>query len=259
MANVSSFSGELYFHTEGKPWTFEGYLAAYDILMSLDCSDGGYGFAMSDVANSNSAEFVTYLMVQGTDASISYWGNGRWSASGTLERFDDWTKHKGYRNEMSEESYLKARDKFVKMMLENEWSLTFEHIDEESGLDFIVKEACYVSVTDKIKTAKGEESVEPHFITYCDVYESGHYNLRDYGNMIDYDHRGDAHREVVGQIAELLGVGEDGINDLSDFIIEEDWDELLSPNPSYYWGLEDLPEGLQEAWVKLKNKGESNE
>lgn len=258
MANVSSFSGDLYFRTQGKPWTFEGYLAAYDVLMSLDCSNGSYGFSMSDEESKNSAEFVAYLMAQGEDASISYWGNGRWSASGTLERFDDWTKHKGFRNEMSEETYLKNRKTFIDLMLANEWELSFEHVDEEGGIGFIIKETCIISADNKIMSGDVVTPIEPFFSFWNDVYEHGDYTLRDYSNMVEGDVRGGTHYEVVEQIAELLGVGEDGISDLSDFIIDGDWDEQLSPSP-YYDELDELPEGLVEEWTELKNKGESDE
>ena len=134
-------------------------------------------------------------------------------------------------------------------MLLNEWELHFEHVDVESGIGFIVKETCVIYANNKIMVEGVTTPSEPFFSFWNDVHESGDYTLRDYTKMVEDV----TYYEVIEQLIKLFGDGEVLIEELSDFIIDGDWDEQLQPW-LYYDSLEDLPEGLYEAWNEHKNK-----
>lgn len=252
MANVSSFLGELIFkyNDDKRPWTTEGFLYAYDILMSQDSSDGSYGFCMEEEHTENSADFVVYLTKQGPEPSISYWGNGRWSGTNNFNSFDEWTKYLHTAQEMSKETYLKTRAKLLKLMYDNDWELSFEFIDEESGIGFIDAVSCVIKAdypydpTTKTRDVTGELE----FVVHTTVHDSQNYTLRAYSNLIENTVYSSMLDEVSATLMQEFQVNVSEAPFFKDFIVEEDWDEQLQPYTDYHENNDYIPEGMKEAW-----------
>lgn len=245
MANISSFFGTLYLSTDDKPWTPEGYLLAYDVLMSQDCSDGSYGFTISDEeATADSASFLVECLKYEREASFPIWGNGRWSANGNFESFNRWTKRKRDHQHMSEESYQATRTKLITLMRENGWYFMFDYTDEEGGNAYICKEAVTIR-TAEIEEEPGKK--ELGFVSNTDGFESYDYNLRNYCEQIEDDRRCSHYDTIMDALHRFLNISPDKYEEFDDFIVEEDLDELFWP----YQEIEDykeIPKKVIEKW-----------
>lgn len=246
MANISSFFGELYFRTDDKPWTPEGILAAFDVLMSQDSGGGDYGFCMEEDATEDSATFLVKMLEQlPNDPVILYWGSGRWSAENNFDSFNSWTKNKSCTQTMSEETYLATRAKLLHMMVENKWFFEFEYTDEEGGTGFITKQDAVISA---VASDSGEESFYPIVATSED-YE---YNLKNYSEQIEECRTENRFYEQMSYIYRILNICKEDEEKFNTFVTSQDWDEKMSPW-SDYESIEELPEGLVDAWEVYKN------
>lgn len=143
MANVSYFKGVLILQAENErvPWTPEALMYLYNVLMTMDCRDGSYGFAIDDDdIIENQAAFLDYCLRKDTPPYTFYiWGNGRWSCYSTLESFETWTYNAGshFNDAASLQRYRSDRQKLLKLMEDNKWSLEIEYVDAEGGVGFI--------------------------------------------------------------------------------------------------------------------------
>ena len=252
MANVSSFSGELIFnfYDSKKPWTTEGFLYAYDVLMSQDASDGSYGFCMEEMYTENSADFIVYLTKQGPEPSITYWGNGRWSGANNFSSFNNWTKTPHPTQEMSEETYLNTRAKLLKLMYDNDWEFLFEFIDEESGVGFIATVSCVISADypyDPI-TKTHDKTGDLEFVVDTTIHDSQDYTLRAYSYFIEGTVHGSMLDEVSATLMQEFQVNDSEASFFKDFIVKEDWDQQLQPYTDYHENNDIVPKGMKEAW-----------
>lgn len=252
MANVSSFYGELIFKSNDskRPWTVEGFLCAYDVLMSQDSSDGSYGFCMEEEHTENSADFIVYLTEQGPEPSIPYWGNGRWSGSNNFDSFNNWTKTPHPAQEMSKETYLKTRAKLLKLMCDNDWEFLFEFIDEEGGMEFIDTVSCIIAADYPYipTTTTCDMTGELGFVIRTVIHESRDYTLRAYRDLIEHDYYGGMLDEVSATLMQEFQINNSEASFFKDFIVEEDWDEQLKPYTDYHEDSDYIPEGMKEAW-----------
>lgn len=241
MANISSFFGELYFRTEDKPWTPEGILAAFDVLMSQDSGGGNYGFCMEEEVTEDSATFLVNMLEQlPNDPMIFYWGSGRWAAANNFDSFDAWTKHKSCTQTISEETYLAIRTKLLHMMVENQWFFEFEYVDEESGMGFITRQ-------DAMIYADASDDGKESFHTIVATSEDYEYNLKNYCEQIEDGRMSERFGEQMLYIYHLLNICKEDEPKFDTFITSQDWDEKMSPW-SDYESIEELPEGLVDAW-----------
>lgn len=252
MANVSSFSGKLSFNSNDskKPWNIEGFLHAYDVLMSQDSSDGSYGFCMEEEHTENSADFVVYLTKQGPEPSISYWGNGRWSGANNFDSFNNWTKTPHPAQEVSKETYLKIRAKLLKLMYDNDWELLFEFVDEESGVGFIDTVSCVVAANYPYDytTKTYDMAGDLEFVVQTIIHDSQDYTLRAYSYLIEGIVYGSMLDEVSATLIQEFQVNDSEASFFKDFIVEEDWDKQLQPYTDYHENNDYIPEGMKEAW-----------
>lgn len=250
MANVSSFSGKLMFtsNNDKRPWTIEGFLYAYDVLMSQDASDGNYGFCMEEMYTENSADFIVYLTKQGPEPSISYWGNGRWSGSNNFDSFNHWTKTPHPTQEMSEETYLKTRAKLLKLMYDNDWEFSFEFVDEESGMAFINTVSCTITANYPYDYSTKTYAGDLGFVTHIVLHDSQDYTLRAYNIIIEDNLYSSMLDEVAATLMQEFQVNDSEASFFKDFIVEENWDEQLQPYIDYYENNDIIPEGMKEAW-----------
>lgn len=125
MANISSAAGTI---TLKGSWTQEDIDAFIPVL---DCWEfyGEYGVQYYDKTPT------------ADNPKTSFSGCGRWSFSGTLESFDDWTrdwikKSGDSRHALSQEQY----DLLLKRMAERELSIQIEFSDREEGVGFDLRE-----------------------------------------------------------------------------------------------------------------------
>lgn len=252
MANVSSFSGSLIFSSNDskRPWNVEGFLYAYDVLMSQDASDGRYGFCMEEEYTENSADFVVYLTEQGPVPNILYWGNGRWAAANNFASFDNWTKTPHDAQTMSEETYLKTRAKLLKLMYDNDWELLFEFVDEESGAGFIDTVSCVIiaNYPDHTTTKTYDMTEELRFVVETTIHDSQDYTLRAYSTIIEETVYGPMLNEVSATLMQAFQVNDSEASFFKEFIVEEDWDRKLQPFTDYHEYDDCIPEGMKEAW-----------
>ena len=245
MANVSSFFGTLYLSTDDKPWTPEGYLLAYDVLMSQDCGGGGYGFTISDEdITADSASFLVECLKYEHEVSLPIWGSGRWTASGNFEYFNRWTKNKQDTQPMSDEAYQTTRTKLIELMHANGWYFMFNYIDEESGNAYICKETVIVRTAEVEEEEPGKEL---GFDSNVDIYESYDYNLRNYCEQVEDDRRCHLYYDVMGGLHRFLNISPDKYEEFDDFIVEEELDELFGPYQEIE-SYEDIPEKVIEKW-----------
>lgn len=248
MANISSFYGTLYFMSHKNPWTPEGFLLAYDLLMSIDACGGDYGICMAEEVTENSAEFLMYLMEQ-TEPSIPFWGNGRWSAYNNFEMFNSWTDHKKSIQLMSEESYKDTRKKLLNLMVENEWYFQFDYTDEESGNGFIVKEQA------DIKVSKDSSTDETEFVHRITTIESEDYTLDAYCRLIEQEDTitsCDMFGETVDALVDVMNITEEDIQKFEEFLIEKKWHFKLPPY-GYYDSIDDVNTDLIKQWKEYHN------
>lgn len=246
MANVSCFYGTLYLSTDDKPWTPEGYLLAYDVLMSQDCSGGNYGFTISDEdITADSASFLEACLKDVPEPAFPIWGNGRWSADNNFNSFNRWTKTKNVDQHMSEETYQANRTKLIALMYENGWHFMFDYTDEEGGFGFISKETCtiYAGVIEEEETDKKELG----FITTPGSFEGFDYNLRNFCEQIWDDRRCDQYYDIMSSLHRFLNISPDKYEEFDDFIVEEELDELFWPYQEIE-SYEEIPEKVIEKW-----------
>jgi len=244
MANISSFFGTLYFNSTKNPWTPEGYILAYDILMSIDASGGDYGICMEEEHTENSADFLMYLMSQGDKASISFWGNGRWSAENNFHSFESWTDHKKRDQTMSEETYKVTREKFLSLAAENGWTMQFDYTDEESGNGFIYQQSVDIVVKQDPSTFKYE------FTPNVTTVAAEDYTLDAYCRLVEEEDditHCEMFNQTIDEIAELLNINKDDVIKFTEFFIEKEWHFKIPPY-SYHDDVEDLPEGFVDQW-----------
>ena len=245
MANVSSFYGTLYLSTDDKPWTPEGYLLAYDVLMSQDSSGGSYGFTISDEdITADSASFLEACLKDAPEPVFPIWGSGRWSADNNFKSFNKWTKTKDKYQHMSEETYQANRTKLITLMYENGWWFMFEYTDEEGGLGFICKETCTI-YAGEVEEESGKK--ELGFITTTGSFEGFDYNLRNYCEQIEDDRRCHLYYDVMNGLHRFLNISPDKYEEFNDFIVEEELDELFGPYQEIE-SYEDIPEKVIEKW-----------
>lgn len=254
MANISSFYGTLYFEKKDIPWTPEGFLLAYDVLLSMDASGGGYGFALDEEAVQDSAAFLEDLLSQESlEPSLPFFGNGRWAAAGNFDSFEAWSKEKADWQEMSEETYKSNRAKLLKLMEENDWAFRFEYKDEEGGMGFIVEQTATITVS----VFPEHERV---FVCAVDTIGDYAYNLRNFSEVMEDGRFEDRFWEVQHQIAEVLNICTDDdirMDRLQKFIELGNWDTLLPPYP-YFEDANDLPENFKKAWEKYEEEQTSS-
>jgi hypothetical protein len=256
LANVSSFYGYIYFRTKDKPWTPEGFLLSYDVLMSMDSSFGNYGFCMEEEHTVDSAAFMVALTAFGDeDPCMHIWGSGRWSAQNNFESFESWSVEPNNKQTISKKVYQTNRAKFLQLMFDNGWYFQFEYTDEECGSGFIVEEQVDITV--------GQDPIVINYLFFvpsiCTVKECD-YTLKNWSEMIEDERQSDLFNEVMETILRLLNIGSEAQKELFvKFIIEQDWDDCMSPYPDFEDGQE-LPEGLKEAWevyqsgIKTENR-----
>lgn len=244
MANVSCFYGTLYLSTNDKPWTPEGYLLAYDVLMSQDCSGGNYGFTISDEdITADSASFLIACLKDDPEPAFPIWGNGRWSADNNFKSFNRWTKTKNDDQPMSKETYQENRTKLIRLMYENGWDFMFEYTDEEGGCGFICKENCTIYAGEVEEDSKKELG----FITDMLSFEGYDYNLRNYCEQIYEDRRCHLYYDIMNSLHRLLNISPDKYEEFDDFIVEEELDELFWPHAEIE-SYEEIPEKVIEKW-----------
>jgi asparagine N-glycosylation enzyme membrane subunit Stt3 len=250
MANVSSFSGALYFYTKKNPWTPEGYILAYDTLMSIDASGGDYGICMEEEYTDNSADFLVYLLSQGADASICFWGNGRFSAENNFDLFNSWTDHKKKYQTMTEETYKANRLKLLELMSDNDWYLQFDYTDEEGGTCFIVQQS--VDITVVIDPSTGA----PEFTRAVTTIANEDYTLDAYCRLVEEEETitmCGMFNEGVDALFNVLNIAEEDKQKFIEFLIEKEWHFKLPPY-GYYDSLEEVNEKLIEEWKEYCNE-----
>jgi len=249
MANISSFSGALYFNTKKNPWTPEGYLLTYDLLMSIDASGGGYGICMEEEYTNNSADFLVYLLSQEPNASICFWGNGRWSAENNFDLFNSWTDHKNSGQTISEETYKENRLKLLELMSDNDWYLQFDYTDEEGGVGFIVQQNVDITVV------KDPSTGAPEFTRAVTTIANEDYTLDAYCRLIeelDDISNCDMFLETADALFVLMNIAKEDKQKFQEFLIEKEWIFKLVPF-GYYDELEDIDEKLIEQWKEYYN------
>lgn len=121
MANISSARGTL---TLQGPWNAED-IALFIPVLDTWQFHGQYGIQ----------SYYTKLSVQ--HMSTDFDGCGRWSFSGTVESFDEWTRD-WIRNEgtLTQEQY----DSLLRIMQKKDLSIHMEFDDEEEGVGFNIHE-----------------------------------------------------------------------------------------------------------------------
>ena len=248
MANISSFFGMLYFKSKGKPWTTEGYLAAYDVLLSMDSSHGDYGFCMDEDATQTSADWLQYFITHpAAEKSIGFWGSGRWTASNNFDNFDRWSKEPNRitQTTVSQESFNKSREKLLELMAANDWYFHFIYKDEEGGAGYIVEEEAIIDVVTPI------EGVAV-FGTTTQVLEEADYNLYDFCRIIGEERECEQFADVEQDISDLMKLQTDKeIQLFHDFLLEQEWDRKLSPYTCLE-SIDELPEGFMKAWKEYR-------
>lgn len=256
MANVSSFNGIVYFSTEKEPWTAEGFLLLYEVLQTIDASGGSYGVSIREDVMITSAHFLAeVLKQQATSDSISldYWGNGRWSVSGTMDNFNNWTMFVSDEDTSEQKEYVKKRARLLELMHKNEWFLEFEFLDEEPGAGFIESGHIFVySIKpEKPDTDKVGHVYEYSFFSETYVEDSYDHNLRTYCEIIEGDRYSPTFVDQAQLIAQLLQIPSDPalINIFEIWLVENDWDEKIGVYETFD-SVDDLPEDLQEEWKK---------
>lgn len=123
MANISSASGKIILKGD---WTKEA-IDAFKPVLDLWSFHGYYG--ISDLSEELNEDHL----------SVGFWGNGRWSFSGTLELFEIWARgwvDKQPKNpngepekDITEEQY----DRFLEIMHEKKLIVEFDFEDEEES------------------------------------------------------------------------------------------------------------------------------
>lgn len=253
MANISSFFGTLYFKTKGNPWTPEGYLAAYDVLLSMDSSYGDYGFCMDEDATKTSADWLAYFMsYPSEEKEIGFWGSGRWTASNNFKNFENWSKepNRSTQKTLSQESFNKSREKLLELMATNDWCFHFIYKDEEGGVGYIVEEEAIIDVVIPI------EGVAV-FGTTTQVLEEADYNLYDFCRIIDEQRECQQFDDVMDDISDLMKLQTDKEKKLfRQFVLEQEWDRRLSPYTCLD-SIDELPKGFIEAWKEYRKHGKT--
>lgn len=255
MANVSSFNGIVYFSTEKEPWTAEGFLLLYEVLQTIDASGGGYGVSIREDVMITSAHFLAeVLKQQATSDSISldYWGNGRWSASGTMDNFNNWTMFTSDEGSLTHSDYVKKRARLLELMHKNRWFLDFEFLDEESGVEFIESGHIFIYTIkpEKPDIDKTGNLYEYSFVTVTEVEESYDHNLRNYCEIIEGHRYSTTFVDQIQIIADLLQIPSDlSIETFQTWIVENDWDEKIGAYETFD-SVDDLPKDLQKEWKK---------
>lgn len=247
MANVSSFFGSVYFMTNKNPWTPDGYLYAYDVLGSIDACGGDYGVCLSEDEASDSAEFLSTVLDNG---SIVYWGNGRWSAENTFDMFDSWTQKKHSTQLMTQETYEATRQKLLQLMYDNEWYFQFEYVDEEPGANFIVSQQALISVVQDPSTKELE------FKTSTTTSDNEDYTLDAYCRLIEEEEniiQCQMFNEVVQKIVSLMNINEADVPKFAEFLIEKAYHFKLRPY-GFYASIESLPRDIIEKWKEYYNE-----
>lgn len=225
MANVSSFFGTLTLATDDNPWTPEGYLLAYDVLMSQDSSSGSYGFTMSEDITTDSAEFLAYCLSEGPEVSIPFWGNGRWSADYNFTCFNSWTKNKSEQQTMTDKAYKETRTKLLGLMLINQWKFVFEYIDEECGVGLLCK-ATNIIWPEETKEA-GSSTLG--FNLANTEYEDYEYNLKNYSLLVDETRESDYFNNILHDLCSVLNIPDEQDDAFAEFIISHDLDIFFNP------------------------------
>lgn len=247
MANISSFSGSVYFMTNKNPWTPDGYLYAYDVLGSIDACGGDYGICMSEDEASDSAEFLSAVL---DTESIMYWGTGRWSAQNVFDMFNSWTQTKHSTQPMTQETYETTRQKLLQLMYDNGWYFQFEYVDEEGGVGFIVAQQVVISVVQDPSTKELE------FTTSTTTSDNEDYTLDAYCRLVEEEEniiQCQIFNETVQEIVSLMNINEGNVSKFIEFLIEKEYHFKLPPY-GYYDSLEDLPEGIIEKWKEYYNE-----
>lgn len=230
MANVSSFAGTLTLGTNKNPWTPEGFLCVYEVMMKgFSGCDGSYGVCLDEEMTENSATFLAEMLEHDPHyASIGYWGNGRYSAYNTFENFQTWTKNQvKYLPESEQEKYKKYREHLLKLMYDNEWYLEFQYVDEEGGIGFISDEVTTINAIknsdDVLEFSMNNEQLEEADYTmeaYCRLVEG---TELESCSMVD---------EACAYIEEALKLQtEEEKERLQDFVVEKGHTYLY---PYYY-------------------------
>jgi hypothetical protein len=250
MANISSFSGRLYFKTNKDPWTPEGYLLAYDVLMSIDSSGGDYGICLDETVAENSATFLSDILGQRFEEPVvTYWGNGRWSAANTLDSFNDWTCKKHATQTMTQESYNRTRSKLLDLMEKNEWYFSFEYVDEESGWGYIRQQTADIWITYDSLT------MSLNFTTSITTHSDEPYTLKAYCEFVEDSstiYSCDMFDEVIDALLDVSNIPEDDYDKFKQFIVEKNWHEKLSPYMCFD-SYEDIDVELLKEWKEYQN------
>lgn len=246
MANVSSFHGTIHFYTDATPWTAEGYLYLFDVLKTIDSSDGSYGFTISDEdITVDSASFLVACLKDGPEPAFPIWGNGRWSASTTLSSFNVWTKTLNRDQTIPLEKYLDNRSKLIELMEANKWFIEIEFTDEEPGSSFIEIGSCI------IEGEFNEEHSEFAFNSSLYITKDYPHTLMHYTTYVEEDRRSDMFYEVMVQLYAILQVPPEMYQQFDDFIIGNDLDELLHAY-AFYETLDDVPTKIVTGWEAYK-------
>jgi hypothetical protein len=249
MANISSFSGALHFNTKKNPWTPEGFLLAYDVLMSINACGGDYGICMAEEYTANSADFLVYLMSEDVNPSICFWGNGRWSAENNFDLFNFWTDHKKKAQTMSEETYKETRRKLLELMSDNDWYLQFDYTDEEGGACFIVQQSVDVTVVKDPSTGVAE------FTRAITTIANEDYTLDAYCRLIEEEetisHCG-MFSQTVDELADVMNVAKEDKQKFEEFLIEKEWHFKLPPY-GYYDDIDNVNTDLIEQWKEYRD------
>lgn len=246
MANVSSFYGTIHFCTDGAPWTAEGYLYLFDVLKTIDASDGSYGFTISDEdITVDSASFLVACLKYEPEPAFPIWGNGRWSAVNTISSFNAWTKTLKHDQPISLEKYLDNRFRLIELMEANKWFIEIEFVDEEVGVDFIEIGFC------TIRGEFNEEHNEFEFNSLAYVNENYPHTLMHYTTYVEEDRLGGTFHEVMLQLYAALQVPPEMYQQFNDFIIENDLDEELRVY-TFYETLDDVPTKVRVCWEAYK-------
>lgn len=246
MANISSFFGALSFEYANTPWTIEGYLLAYEILLSQDCDYCNYGFSMEDDAKETSANFIATIF---NKDAISFWGSGRWSAANNFECLPEWSKTKGNLNLISEDQYKKVYEDLLLAMYDNEWQISFDVKDEEGGVGFI-------HIFSVILYATKDAQNNLIFKTTITDEEEYDYNLHEFTRHYEEesDGRSETFYDVCDALMSSLDIPKEQSEIFYDFILSHKLDKVLSPYIREDYTVNDLPENFMEKWRQYKDE-----